>query len=363
VVSAASAASDDQLDAAIRETSDYLNAHLTKGNKLVILNIQSAFPALSEYIIDELIANTVNDRVFAVVDRQQLDDIRAELDFQMSEEVNDKSAQRAARMSGAQIIISGGISKIGTLYRLRIRALGVENAQIQGQFNRNIPEGPTVTALLKSDATGYGGGSSAAPVRPAAPATVTATVAVTPAAAPAPVVVAPVVPPPAPVVPVAPPPAPPPAPTYKIGDKGPAGGIVFFDKGYSSDGWQYLEAASRDALTAHWGPRVSGTREGLVTGKQNTALIVRGNETGTAAHRCREYQQGGYSDWFLSSSDELNLMYQNLKQKGLGGFSGENYWSSSQFSSNLAYYQTFSKGERGYTYRSTTYSVRAVRQF
>jgi hypothetical protein len=34
----------------------------------VILNIQSEYPALSEYVIDELIANTVNDRVFSVVD-------------------------------------------------------------------------------------------------------------------------------------------------------------------------------------------------------------------------------------------------------------------------------------------------------
>ena len=30
---------------------------------------------------------------------------------------------------------------------------------------------------------------------------------------------------------------------YKIGDVGPAGGYIFFDKGYYSDGWRYLEAA------------------------------------------------------------------------------------------------------------------------
>jgi hypothetical protein len=179
--------STDELDAAIRDTSDYLNAHLTRGNKLVILNIQSAFPALSEYVIDELIANTVNDRVFTVVDRQQLNAIRAELDFQMSDEVDDDSAQALGRMLGAQIIISGGISKIGTLYRLRIRALGVENAQIRGQFNRNIPEDSTITALVASDATGYGGGSGTASRRPAAP----AAVAAPPVAATAPVAAAP----------------------------------------------------------------------------------------------------------------------------------------------------------------------------
>jgi hypothetical protein len=89
----------DELDAAIRETSDYLNKQLPKGNKLMILNVQSEFPALSEYIIDELIANTVNDRVFSVLDRQQLNTIRAELNFQMSGEVDDETAQSLGRMN------------------------------------------------------------------------------------------------------------------------------------------------------------------------------------------------------------------------------------------------------------------------
>jgi formylglycine-generating enzyme required for sulfatase activity/TolB-like protein len=148
---------DDQLDAAIRETSDYLNASLPNGNKLVILNVQSEYPALSEYIIDELIANTVNDRVFTAVDRQQLDTIRAELDFQYSGEVDDDTMQELGRMAGAQIIVSGAVSKIGNSYRLRVRALGVQTARIEGQFNRNIPDGPTIAALAQSLATGYGG--------------------------------------------------------------------------------------------------------------------------------------------------------------------------------------------------------------
>jgi hypothetical protein len=179
----------DELDAAVRETSDYLNKQLPKGNKLVILNIQSGFPALSEYIIDELIANTVNDRVFSVVDRQQLDTIRAELDFHMSGEVSEETAQSIGQMAGAQIIVSGAVSKIGDLYRLRIRALSVQSAKIEGQFNRNIPDGSTIAALVKSQATGYGGGTAPARTQqgaassPAAPAGTVA--AAKPGAAPA----------------------------------------------------------------------------------------------------------------------------------------------------------------------------------
>lgn len=146
----------EDLDAVIRETSDYLNRQLLAGNKLIILNVQSEFPALSEYIIDELIANTVNDRVFSVVDRQQLNTIRQELNFQFSGEVDDETAQALGRMAGAQIIVSGAVSKIGNMYRLRVRALRVQSAEIEGQFNRNIPDDPTLQALVQSKATGYG---------------------------------------------------------------------------------------------------------------------------------------------------------------------------------------------------------------
>ncbi|GHU30912.1 hypothetical protein FACS1894172_04920 [Spirochaetia bacterium] len=30
---------------------------------------------------------------------------------------------------------------------------------------------------------------------------------------------------------------------YKIGDTGPAGGLIFYNKGDYSDGWRYLKAA------------------------------------------------------------------------------------------------------------------------
>jgi len=145
----------DELDMAIRDTSDYLNDNIPEGNKIVILNIQSDSPALSDYIIDELIANAVNDRIFSVVDRQQLDLIRAEQNFQYSGEVSDKSAQEIGQLLGAQTIVSGAVSALGERYRLRVRALEVQTAQVQGQYNRNMTTSPTINDLMTS-----GGGTS-----------------------------------------------------------------------------------------------------------------------------------------------------------------------------------------------------------
>ena len=175
-----------------------------------------------------------------------------------------------------------------------------------------------------------------------------------------------------------------PSETYKIGDTGPAGGIVFYDKGFISDGWQYLEAAPASAeFSAEWGlydydaeydwdetnPTVGG-------GRANTRHIVellnaRG-ESNRAAQGCAALNINGYADWFLPSTDELDLMYTTIRKHPHGGFKTEEdflnfthgYWSSSQSSADSVWHQFFNNGYRYYGNRKNyTYSVRAVRAF
>jgi hypothetical protein len=139
-----------------------------------------------------------------------------------------------------------------------------------------------------------------------------------------------------------------------------------------------MEAAPADLQNAEWGlygEDVSGTGTGIGSGKRNTELIIaafnRKGESGRAAQLCRAYTLNGYSDWFLPSKDELDLMYQNLKQKGLGGFKTtedrtnwtHNYWSSSQANNGNARNQFFSNGVQNANLKGSTFSVRAVRAF
>ena len=142
---------NDPLDFVIRESSDYLNNRLNIGIKLVFLNIQSDTPSLSEYVIDGLIENTVNDGLFTVVDRQNLSLIQQEMNFQLSGEVSDESAQAIGKLLGAQVIISGSIYQLGSSYRLRLRAINVETAEILGQFNRDIISSSRLLVLLKNN--------------------------------------------------------------------------------------------------------------------------------------------------------------------------------------------------------------------
>jgi hypothetical protein len=161
---AQAATGPDELDAAIREASTYFNGNIEEGTKIAILAIKSDFPKLSEYVIDVFTGNVVNDRKFKVVERSALDAIRQEMEFQMSGEVDDNSAQAIGRKVGAQTIIIGSVSDYGNMWRLSIRALAVESAEVVGLFNKNIANGGTVAALTSGpkQPAAAGGGTRAA---------------------------------------------------------------------------------------------------------------------------------------------------------------------------------------------------------
>jgi hypothetical protein len=163
------------------------------------------------------------------------------------------------------------------------------------------------------------------------------------------------------------------ATAYGVGISGPAGGIVFYDKGAVSDGWRYLEAAPVDReFTADWGSygtAIGGTDTAVGRGKQNTDLIITwlgaNGGAGKAAQLCDSLEVGGYDDWFLPSKDELDWIYKNLKQTGLGSFT-DSYWSSSEFDSTFSWLQWFSGSAVASQVNGSkdrAHYVRAVRAF
>jgi TolB-like protein len=169
----------DTLDAALRKTSDYLNEKLPGGIKLVFLNFRSEWPELSEYIIEGLVENAVNDVIFTVVDRQNLALIQQEIDFQLSGEVSDETAQSIGQKLGAQTIVSGSIVRIGDIYRLRVRAITVETAHIQGQFSQNIQNDLLINEIIAGSGALPAMPSGNPRVLPGTPAAGTATAPVT----------------------------------------------------------------------------------------------------------------------------------------------------------------------------------------
>ena len=164
--------------------------------------------------------------------------------------------------------------------------------------------------------------------------------------------------------------------TYKVGDAGPGGGIIFFvDRFDEYANFTYLEVAPAStevsrtwATGANQGASVAGAdSRALGAGLQNTTDIAAqaGNVAATcAAVYCDTLTFGSKSDWYLPSAAELKILY-NVAFLNLGGagFSLNNYWSSTENSASLAGSKDFYTGSEFLNNKSDTVQVRPIRRF
>ncbi len=183
---------------------------------------------------------------------------------------------------------------------------------------------------------------------------------------------------------------------FTVGDAGPAGGIVFYDKGAYSDGWRYLEAAPFDQTDSGvsyvnqatpWAPtenaqalQVLGAGDEAVgAGSANTDVIVAAlGEGNYAARLCADFAYGEYGDWFLPSRGELDLLHENQDVVGAFNNTGAYYFSSSEHDADEVWVRQFSSAADAVTYATVDYGgastilvpgkraqalVRAVRTF
>ena len=167
----------------------------------------------------------------------------------------------------------------------------------------------------------------------------------------------------------------------KIGMTGPGGGLIFFvdyNDQYASfcatGDCNYLEASPANATSGTW---CSDTSTGLgLTGWDKSAVGAGRTNTTTADTTCTtgavqtavDYTAPSFNgvakdDWWLGSIGEMMLMYTNLRQAGVGGFSTDSYWSSSEDDHLYAWGQYFGVGSQYYGLKTGTNYVRPVRAF
>jgi hypothetical protein len=112
------------------------------------------------------------------------------------------------------------------------------------------------------------------------------------------------------------------------------------------------------------------TAQSFSDGLTNTNAIIAQTgapaTTAYAAGAARLHNGGGFTDWYLPSSWELNILYNSaaIVNKILGsvnGFANSYYWSSTEEDNQSAWYFFFLGGFASTSFKNLQYYVRAVR--
>jgi hypothetical protein len=150
--------------------------------------------------------------------------------------------------------------------------------------------------------------------------------------------------------------------TYTLGGTGPAGGIVVQ---VTADGLNGLEASPADVTAAKWGcfgqSIATALNTGIGWGAANTTAIVNEcAEAPIAAKNVDAYSVNGFSDWYLPTKDELNLIYLQKVPLGLSRI----YMSSSEYVTIRFWQQEMSDGSQFNTFdKNSSSAIRATRTF
>jgi hypothetical protein len=153
----------------------------------------------------------------------------------------------------------------------------------------------------------------------------------------------------------------------KVGDVGPAGGIVFYDAGSLQWWGRYLEVPRGIPVGTNlnglvWSPEparsvyedtttISARRQRvrsrlLGMGRENTERIVAVHGDGEyAAAAVARLRINGFDDWFLPSKDELDAYY-NFRRlyRRTAPYEAAPHWTSTESSPSYAFYQLFQDG-------------------
>ncbi|MDR2783611.1 MAG: CsgG/HfaB family protein [Treponema sp.] len=120
------------LDKTLDDAVVYFNAHIPRATRIAIPYINGGSAGLSGYLADKLTARLVYDSGIIVVerDKERIQAVADEMDYQLSGNVNDETMLSIGKKLGAQVMITGALSKQGRQYRLELRAVDVESGRI-----------------------------------------------------------------------------------------------------------------------------------------------------------------------------------------------------------------------------------------
>jgi len=125
------------LDNAVRDCARYLQGRFPRGTRAAIVAVQGENREIGEFVLRKLGEVLVNANWFTVVERDAaaLATIDREMDRHLDFYVSQETELFIGRQLGAQIIISGAMTRSGQNWRLDVSAVTVETAQRAAQWS------------------------------------------------------------------------------------------------------------------------------------------------------------------------------------------------------------------------------------
>ncbi len=115
------------------------------------------------------------------------------------------------------------------------------------------------------------------------------------------------------------------------------------------------------------GPSAQSSWDGL---SNSNAIVAQAGHTSSAAALCLNSTNGGQGDWYLPSTQEMNVLWNNyytvsqtIAQSPGATQLQASYWTSFEAAASTAYYVNFFGGNFPGSNKGANYYVRAVRKF
>jgi len=131
------AANTPGVEGALTRAVGSVSENFTPRSRIAIVQITAPDRSTRDFMIGEL-EHILRRQGYYMVDRAQLDRIFEEQRFGATSDVDDSTAARMGRISGASIVITGRIDGEGSLRRLRLRALDTQTAQVLGTASERL---------------------------------------------------------------------------------------------------------------------------------------------------------------------------------------------------------------------------------
>jgi hypothetical protein len=129
---------DGLADKAVKNALERLNSKLPSGANIMIMKTNSTERNMLDYVVNQMNKSIIQTGRLKVVDRSNQTLIDAEMQYQLSGNVDDNSMVSIGHQLGVQYIVTCWISGVKSLRRLNLKVLNIETAQTIDQSDFEI---------------------------------------------------------------------------------------------------------------------------------------------------------------------------------------------------------------------------------